>query len=154
MYSELEHLRWSYLRKIVDSFLLLTIFAESSILAVRLGSEYAYKLQHIACNRTRTPPHMPKTSLTLILYYIISFIVSLDSKSVLILILKNKKNKKKLFQFFKFFLVSISLFISSNWKHLAFSMKHTRTSEKQMVENSIIIQYLTFFSDIIFILFP
>ena len=141
--NTVEHLRWSYLRKIVDSFLRLSIFAESSILAVRLGSEYASKLQRIACNRTHTPPHKPKTLLTLIVHYINIFYRTSRFKKCSNLDITKKK--KTFFNFLVYFI---------NWKHLVFSLKHTRTSEKQMVENSIIIQYLSFFSDIIFKLFP
>ena len=100
--NTVEHLRWSYLRKIVDSFLRLSIFAESSILAVRLGSEYASKLQRIACNRTRTPPHMPKTLLTLIVHYINIFYRTSRFKKCSNLDITKKK--KTFFNFLVYFI--------------------------------------------------
>ena len=39
--NPVEHVRWSFFAKIVNSFQPLTIFVKSSILDVRLGFEYA-----------------------------------------------------------------------------------------------------------------
>ena len=41
--NPVEHLRWSFFVKIVTGFQALTTFAKSSMLDVRLGSEYAPK---------------------------------------------------------------------------------------------------------------